>query len=58
MGAREDMAVASLFGGIALANAKLGVGEQQPLTFIFVLCVSGSISPLIPLPQCTGLQAC
>jgi alcohol dehydrogenase class IV len=50
--AREDMALASLFGGLALANAKLGAvhGFAGPLGGVFRGPHGAICARLLPLP--------
>ena len=58
--AREDMAVASLFGGLALANAGLGAvhGFAGPIGGMFPVAPHGAIcSALLPQVMNANLQA-
>lgn len=59
--AREDMALASLFGGLALANAKLGAvhGFAGPLGGMFPIphgVVCGRLLPLVMAANVTALE--
>jgi alcohol dehydrogenase class IV len=57
--AREDMAIASLFGGLALANAKLGAvhGLAAPLGGMFPAPHGAVCARLLPLVMEANLQA-
>jgi alcohol dehydrogenase class IV len=57
--AREDMAVASLFGGLALANAKLGAvhGLAAPLGGMFPAPHGAVCARLLPLVMRTNVRA-
>ncbi len=59
MAAREDMALASLFGGFALANARLGAvhGLAAPLGGMFPAPHGAVCARLLPLVLRTNVQA-
>lgn len=57
--AREDMCIASLFGGIALANAKLGAvhGIAGPLGGMYPSSHGGVCGRLLPFVMATNIAA-
>jgi len=57
--AREDMSLASLFGGLALANAKLGAvhGFAGPLGGMFAAAHGALCARLLPYVMETNIQA-
>jgi alcohol dehydrogenase class IV len=59
LAAREDMALASLFGGLALANAKLGAvhGLAAPLGGQFAIAHGVVCARLLPLVMAANIEA-
>jgi alcohol dehydrogenase class IV len=57
--AREDMAVASLFGGLALANARLGAvhGFAAPIGGLFAAPHGAVCARLLPIVMAVNLRA-
>ncbi|NDJ60337.1 MAG: iron-containing alcohol dehydrogenase [Chloroflexi bacterium] len=57
--AREDMAVASLFGGLALANAKLGTvhGFAGPMAGMYPLPHGVVVARLLPFVMAANIRA-